>query len=144
MSRFFYGSDSSSGSSDEEELYSDNEEEEKKVAESSSEEDDSDDDDDDDDSDSSDSDGDGKTGANRFLKEASSDSESDEGEKVTLVKSAKDKRYDELDAIIRLMENAIKISDWGVINDSAFCIRPVTRDDERTTRDMRRSLRSTQ
>lgn len=116
MSRFFYGSDSdSSGSSDEEELYS--EEEAEKSEESSSEEDSNDEDGSD--SDSSDEEG-GKTGANRFLKEASDDSDSEEEDKVTVVKSAKDKRFDELEGIIRLVENAIKISDWGVISDSAF------------------------
>ncbi|KAL1301682.1 hypothetical protein AAFC00_005897 [Neodothiora populina] len=116
MSRFFYGSDSSSeGSSDEEELYSE-EEAEKSEQESSSEESE-DEDDDDEDSDSSDEEG-GKTGANRFLKEASDDSDSEEEDKVTIVKSAKDKRFDELESIIKLIDNAIKISDWGVISDN--------------------------
>jgi len=118
MSRFFYGSDSSSGSSDEEELYSGSEEEK---SENESAEESSDEEQDDDDSSSSDEEG-GKTGLNRFLKEVSSEEDSDEGEKVTLVKSAKDKRFDELEAIVRLVENAIKISDWGVINDSRFLL----------------------
>ncbi|GAB7351424.1 hypothetical protein MBLNU459_g2091t1 [Dothideomycetes sp. NU459] len=117
MSRFFYGSDSSSeGSSDEEELYSEEETTEKAAAESSSEEE-SDSDEDDSDSDSSDDEG-GKTGASRFLREASDDSETDEEDKVTVVKSAKDKRFDELEGTIRLIENAEKINDWGVISDN--------------------------
>lgn len=122
MSRFFYGSDSSSeGSSDEEELYSGDEAEAQKSDESSSSEDDSDDEGSgsDSDSDSDDEEG-GKTGASRFLREASDDSESDEEDKVTVVKSAKDKRFDELEATIRLIENAQKISDWGVISDSTL------------------------
>ena len=69
-----------------------------------------------DDDSSSDEEG-GKTGASRFLREASDDSESDEEDRVTVVKSAKDKRFDELEAIIRLIENAEKISDWGVISE---------------------------
>lgn len=122
MSRFFYGSDSSSGSSDEEELYSDEETpataEQKAAAADDSSDSDSDSDEEDSDSDSSSDEEGGKTGANRFLREASEDSESDEEDKVTVVKSAKDKRYDELEGTIRLIENAEKINDWGVINDS--------------------------
>lgn len=114
MSRFFYGSDSSSeSSSDEEELYSEEEEEQKSEEESSEEESDEEDSDED----SSDSDS-GKTGANRFLRDESSEDESDEEDDRTVVKSAKDKRFDELEGTIRLIENAQKINDWSVINDS--------------------------
>lgn len=114
MSRFFYGSDSSSeSSSDEEELYSEEEEEQKSEEESSEEESDEEDSD----SDSSDDEG-GKTGANRFLRDESSEDESDEEDDRTVVKSAKDKRFDELEGTIRLIENAQKINDWSVINDS--------------------------
>jgi len=34
-----------------------------------------------------------------------------------VVKSAKDKRFDELEATIKLMDNAGRISDWSVINE---------------------------
>lgn len=116
MSRFFHGSDSSSESSeDEEELYSEEEESEEDSSEESEEEEDESDDD-------SSSDDDGARGVNRFLKKdgfgaADSSDESDE-EKVTVVKSAKDKRYEELEATIRLIENAEKINDWAVVSES--------------------------
>ncbi|KAH9826453.1 Eukaryotic translation initiation factor 3 subunit C [Teratosphaeria destructans] len=112
MSRFFHGSDSSSeSSSDEEELYGD--EEERSEEESSEEE--SEEEEEDDDS-SSDDEG-GKTGASRFLREASDESEESDEDKVTVVKSAKDKRFDELEGTVRLIENAQKISDWHQINE---------------------------
>ncbi|GME63526.1 hypothetical protein GTA08_BOTSDO05563 [Neofusicoccum parvum] len=110
MSRFFTAVDSSSeSSSDEEELYSGSEEEEQSEEESSEEEEEESDDD------SSDSD-DGKTGAGRFLRDVSDDEGSDEEERVTVVKSAKDKRFEELEATIKAIENAEKINDWVVIS----------------------------
>ena len=111
MSRFFQGSDSESSSEEEFDLNENNEEESSEESSDEEEEDE-----DDDDSSSSGEEG-GKTGASRFLREASEDeSESDE-EKVTVVKSAKDKRFDELEGIVRLIENAEKIGDWNAIND---------------------------
>lgn len=111
MSRFFQGSDSES-SSEEEEYSLDEEEREEESEEEESEEEE----DEDEDEESSEEEG-GKTGASRFLREASDDeSESDE-DKVTVVKSAKDKRFDELEGTVRLIENAEKISDWNAIND---------------------------
>ncbi|PYH88260.1 eukaryotic translation initiation factor 3 subunit EifCc [Aspergillus ellipticus CBS 707.79] len=111
MSRFFYGggsdSDSESSSSDEE-LYSDREEAEEQSEEESSEDDDSE-------AESSDEE-DGKTGANRFMKNASESEESEDEERVTVVKSAKDKRLDELESTVKLIENAEKINDWAVIS----------------------------
>ena len=111
MSRFFHGggSDSESSSSDEEELYSDHEnevsdEEESSEEESSEEE-----------SSSSDEEG-GKTGANRFMKDIPESEESDDEDRVTIVKSAKDKRLEELEGTVRLIENAEKINDWAVIS----------------------------
>ena len=117
MSRFFHGSDSSSeSSSDEEELYSDEETRQAKAAAGSGEESSSEEEDEEGSSSSSDDEG-GKTGASRFLREASEEeSESDE-DKVTVVKSARDKRFDELDVTIHLIENAEKIGDWNAIND---------------------------
>jgi translation initiation factor 3 subunit C len=109
-SRFFAASDSSSDESSEEELYSNDEESEQENSDK-----DSDDDSDDDDDDSSDSGS--ETGANRFLKDASSDSESDDEDVNKVLKSAKDKRFDELEATIRLIENAQKINDWAVISE---------------------------
>lgn len=41
--------------------------------------------------------------------------ESEEEEKVTIVKSAKDKRLEGLESTIRLIDNAQKINDWAVI-----------------------------
>ncbi|KAL1800619.1 hypothetical protein ACET3X_000961 [Alternaria dauci] len=110
-SRFFAASDSSSDESSEEELYSNDEESEQEDSDKDSD-DDSDDDDDDDSSDSG-----SETGANRFLKDASSDSESDDEDVNKVLKSAKDKRFDELEATIRLIENAQKINDWAVISE---------------------------
>ncbi|OJD39830.1 eukaryotic translation initiation factor 3 subunit c [Diplodia corticola] len=108
MSRFFTAADSSSeSSSDEEELYSEEEEEEKSEEESSSE--------DESEEGSSDDDDEGKTGAGRFLRDVSDESDSDDEERVTVVKSAKDKRFEELEATIKAIENAEKINDWAVI-----------------------------
>ncbi|EHK99555.1 putative Eukaryotic translation initiation factor 3 subunit C [Glarea lozoyensis 74030] len=117
MSRFFQQGDSSSESesSDEEELYSEDSDNEEQKAESSDEQDD---DQEDDDSDSSDSEDGKKTGANKFLKN-DSDSESESGsdeERVKTVKSAKDKRLEELEASIKAIENGQKINDWGSIS----------------------------
>ncbi|EPE02161.1 eukaryotic translation initiation factor 3 [Ophiostoma piceae UAMH 11346] len=111
--RFFRsGNDSSDeSSSDEEELYSDEEVEDVE---------DSDDDDDDDDDSGEDSDSDSEggkgRGANAFLLDAS-DSEADSDEDTTAkVKSAKDKRFDELESTINTIENARKINDWGSVS----------------------------
>ncbi|KAF2432749.1 eukaryotic translation initiation factor 3 subunit C [Tothia fuscella] len=119
-SRFFArGGDSDDSSSDsDEELYDIEGVEEEKSEKDSSEED-SDLDDDDSDSDSS-SDEEGATGVNRFLKKSAGESnflkgddsdESDE-ERTAIVRSAKDKRTEELEALIRLTENAMKIGDF--------------------------------
>lgn len=115
-SRFFAGSDSSSeSSSDEEELYG--AEKAEAEEESSSEEDSDEDEDQDEDSDSDDE---SAGGVNRFLKSDDEDESSEEEEeKATVVKSAKDKKFDELEATVRLIENAEKIGDWGVISESA-------------------------
>lgn len=108
-SRFFAASDSSSDESSEEELYSNGEESEQEDSENGS---------DDDDSDDSDSSSGSETGgANRFLKDAESDSESDDEDVNKVLKSAKDKRFDELEATVRQIENAQKINDWAVISD---------------------------
>ncbi|USP73640.1 uncharacterized protein yc1106_00914 [Curvularia clavata] len=108
-SRFFAASDSSSDESSEEELYSNDEESEQEDSEQDSDED-SDDDDDSSDSGS-------EVGAARFLKDADSESESDDEDVNKVLKSAKDKRFDELEATIRLIENAQRINDWAVISE---------------------------
>ncbi|KAI1188311.1 eukaryotic translation initiation factor 3 subunit 8 N-terminus-domain-containing protein [Nemania serpens] len=122
MSRFFRtGDDSSSeSSSDEEELYSEEEEEEEKdVKESEEEESDEDEDEDEDESDeeSSDEEGVKKTGASRFLRGESSESEDSDEDQPKTVKSAKDKRFAELEATIDTIEKKQKISDWGAVSN---------------------------
>ncbi|KAG6011128.1 Translation initiation factor 3 subunit c [Claviceps pusilla] len=117
MSRFFRGGEDSSSdsSSDEEELYSDEEQQQHQQGSDQDDSDDSDDMNDSDDSDDSSSD-DGAGGANRFLRDAASDSESEEEEVRAKVKSAKDKRLDELDASIKQIENGQKNGDWTLIS----------------------------
>lgn len=117
MSRFFHGgdSDSDSSSSEEEALYSDHEEqseEESSEEETTSEEEGSDD------SDSEDSDA--GAGVNRFLRDAAASDESEDEDKVTVVKSAKDKRIEELEGTVKLIENAEKIGDWATISTGEF------------------------
>lgn len=116
MSRFFHGDSSSeSSSSDEEELYSE-EEVEEKVA-SDEDEDEEEEDDEDEDSSSEDEDGAKKSGANRFMRDADSESEeSSDEDRAKIVKSAKDKRLEELEATVKAIENGQKINDWGVIS----------------------------
>jgi translation initiation factor 3 subunit C len=112
-SRFFQASESSDSDSDEQELYSGSEDE----AAAASEEESSDDFPSGSDDDSSDDD-DAAGGANRFLKagaDSDSDSEeSDDGAKV--VKSAKDKRFEEAEAVVKLIDNALRINDWAVVS----------------------------
>ncbi|TQS38523.1 hypothetical protein Golomagni_00971 [Golovinomyces magnicellulatus] len=108
MSRFFHGDSSSeSSSSDEEELYSEEEDQENSDVEDSSDEDDS----------SSEDEGNKKTGANRFMKDADSESDdSSDDDRAKVVKSAKDKRQEELEITVRAIENGEKINDWGAIS----------------------------
>ena len=115
MSRFFTAQDSSSesSSSDEEELYSEEESDQKLKEESSSEEDDEDEDEES----SSDESAGGKTGVSKFLRyQASSDGESSDSDTPKVVKSAKGKRLEELEGIIKLIDNAKKINDWSSIS----------------------------
>ena len=116
MSRFFHGDSSSeSSSSDEEELYSEEEEEEK--AASDAEDSDEEEDEDEDESSSEDEDGAKKSGANRFMRDADSESEdSSDEDRAKIVKSAKDKRLEELEATVKAIENGQKINDWGSIS----------------------------
>ncbi|KAK0711690.1 eukaryotic translation initiation factor 3 subunit C [Lasiosphaeris hirsuta] len=121
MSRFFRGGDDSSSesSSDEEELYSGDEAEPKVAKDVAVDSDDESEEEDEEEeaSDSSDSDaGAQKKGLSRFLlDQESSEEENSDAEETTKVKSAKDKRHDELDATIALILNGQKINDWGSI-----------------------------
>lgn len=115
MSRFFKGglSDSDTSSSDEE-LYS--EEEESEAEKGSSSESGSEDE-----SEEAEESGDDE-GGSRFLKggRGGSDDESDEDEGKRVVKSAKDKRLEEIEASIKLIENGQKINDWVVISAGVY------------------------
>ena len=112
MSRFFTQGDSSSesSSSDEEELYSEEEGVQKSDEESSDEEGASDEE-----GSSSSSDEGGKSGVSKFLRDVASSDESEDEDKVTVVKSAKDKRLEELEGVVKIIDNASKIGDWSAI-----------------------------
>ena len=57
----------------------------------------------------------------RFLvDQASSESEGSDEEGATKVKSAKDKRFDELEATIATIQNRQKIDDWGSIANGMY------------------------
>lgn len=119
-SRFFRAiSDSESeSSSEEEELLS--EEEQPKTKGGKKDSDDSDDsDEEDEDSDEDESDDDGaqqsRKPMSRFMRDADSDSDSEEDVRK-VIKSAKDKRLDEFDAVVKTMENAQRIDDWVTIS----------------------------
>jgi translation initiation factor 3 subunit C len=119
MSRFFRGGDDSSSesSSDEEELYSGEEEEEQKsdVEDSSEEEDE--DEEQESDEESTDDEGAAKKGANRFMvSDDESESDESDAEETHKVKSAKDKRFDELEATINSITNGQKNGDWSLIS----------------------------
>lgn len=116
MSRFFTAGDSSSESSseDEEELYSGDEGAAAKVAEEESSEEEASDEEAED---SSSSDEGGKSGPSKFLRDAASSDESDDDEKTTVVRSAKDKRMEELDAVVNTIDNKLKVGDWGRVSE---------------------------
>ncbi|CUS10887.1 unnamed protein product [Tuber aestivum] len=108
MSRFFHGglSDSDTSSSDED-LYSEEEEEEEASADESGSEDESDEADKDDDDDA---------GLKFLSRGGGGDDSSDEEDGKRIVKSAKDKRLEEIEGSIKLIENGEKINDWVVIS----------------------------
>ncbi|KAJ3555352.1 hypothetical protein NPX13_g10371 [Xylaria arbuscula] len=118
MSRFFRSGDDSSSesSSDEEELYSE-EEEEENVEESEEEESEEEEDEEESSDESSDDEGVKKTGASRFLRGESSESEDSDEDQPKTVKSAKDKRFAELEATIDAIEKKQKINDWGAVSN---------------------------
>ncbi|KAI1795496.1 eukaryotic translation initiation factor 3 subunit 8 [Ganoderma leucocontextum] len=133
MSRFFRtagDSDSDSSSSEEEELMSGSDDEAPKQAApaakpamsrflKSAGDSDSDESSDEEESEiSSDEEGEAqaKPKLGRFVHGASSDDESDEDVK-RVVKSARDKRLDEMEATGKVMDNALKINDWVAISN---------------------------
>ena len=121
MSRFFRGGDDSSSdsSSDEEELYSEEEEEEEKSHDE--DEDESEEDEEEEEAEgSSDDEGAQKKGASRFMVDVSSESEESDVETTTKVKSAKDKRFEELEATITAITNGKKNGDWGLISSGSY------------------------
>lgn len=120
MSRFFRGGDDSSSdsSSDEEELYSEEEEEEKSQDE---DEDKSEEEADEEEAEeSSDDEGAQKKGASRFMVDVSSESEESDVETTTKVKSAKDRRYEELAVTVNSISNGQKNGDWGLISSGSY------------------------
>lgn len=126
MSRFFRGGNDSSSesSSDEEDLYESEEEQQEEQEES--EEEDEDEDEEGSDAESSDSDAGKAKGASRFL-EGWSESEESDTEQTTKVKSAKDKRHDELEATITAITNAQKINDWNIISNGMSRLARIVR-----------------
>lgn len=54
------------------------------------------------------------------MRDVSESEESEDEDRVTVVKSAKDKRLEELENTVRLIENAMKINDWAVISTGEF------------------------
>ncbi|KAK6501063.1 Translation initiation factor 3 subunit c [Arthrobotrys musiformis] len=130
-SRFFQGGLSDSESSSSEEDYSEEEEEELEEgpeAQGGSDDSESTEDDDDDDSDSdSDDDEDddeledgnaaeSQNKKNIFTRDVVDEEDSDEDGLRRIVKNKKDKRFEEIETSIRLIENAEKINDWFVIS----------------------------
>jgi translation initiation factor 3 subunit C len=109
-SRFFArGGDSDSESSDSEESLYDVDESEEGSEEDTEEETGEED------TDEGSSDEEGATGVNRFLKTKSggaADSDESDEEEGVIVKSAKDKRLDELEALIKKAENGLNIQDF--------------------------------
>ena len=115
MSRFFQGSDSDedSSSSSDEEIYSEEDEEQ------SDQDFQMEDDDEEDETEGEEGSGDedrGQDARKAFLRETVSD-ESDEDEGKRVVKSAKDKRLEEIEATSKAIENGGKINDWTVISN---------------------------
>ncbi len=56
----------------------------------------------------------------RFLRTEDSDEDSDEDEGKRVVKSARDKRLEEMEASGKQMDNALKINDWVAISNGMF------------------------
>ncbi|RVD85222.1 uncharacterized protein DFL_003549 [Arthrobotrys flagrans] len=124
-SRFFHGGLGDSESSSSEEDYSEEEEELEEDAQAedesdeseSTEDDDGDDSDDDDDGELEDGNaGESQNKRNLFTRDVVDEDDSDEDGLRRIVKNKKDKRFEEIETSIRLIENAEKINDWFVIS----------------------------
>ncbi|EWC44189.1 hypothetical protein DRE_06934 [Drechslerella stenobrocha 248] len=128
-SRFFHGGLSDSESSSSEEDYSEEEEledgnkdlgesEESESSEESDDDDDDEGDDDDDDDDESDARklAEGQNKSNIFKRGAVDEEDSDDDGGRRAPKNKKDKRFEEIEGSIRLIDNARKINDWVVIS----------------------------
>ena len=115
MSRFFQGSDSDedSSSSSDEEIYSEEDEEQ---SDQDSQMEDNDEGDETEEEGSGDEARGPATRRAFFLRDTISD-ESDEEEGKRIVKSAKDKRLEEIEATSKAIENGGKINDWTVISN---------------------------
>ncbi|KAJ3107916.1 Translation initiation factor 3 subunit c [Phlyctochytrium planicorne] len=118
MSRFFRAGSDSESESDSDISKSDSESEQSEEQDDSQEADSDDSDDDD-----QPKKGAPVSGKNRFLKgaaqsddESEDDDEDDMGGKKAM-RSAKDKRYDEMRAIVKLLNNGKKINDWVAIQN---------------------------
>lgn len=57
----------------------------------------------------------------RFLRTGSDESESEDEDVKRVVKSAKDKRLEEMEATGKVMDNALKINDWVAISNGTCC-----------------------
>jgi translation initiation factor 3 subunit C len=137
MSRFFKragdSSDSESSSSEEEELMSSDDEAPSAPAPTTkqpmsrflkgaagSDSDSSSDSDDDSDSDSDEASGQKKK--SRFLAGGGSDAEDSDEDTKKVVKSAKDKRVEEMEATGKVIENGLKINDWVAISNGGTIV----------------------
>ncbi|PFH61371.1 hypothetical protein XA68_17549 [Ophiocordyceps unilateralis] len=118
MSRFFRGGDDSSSdsSSDEEELYPGEEEDDQALEKGDSDSDEDEEASENDSDSSSDDDAGGRQGASKFLKDFDSESEDSDNEVRAKVKSAKDKRLDELESSVKQIENGQKNGDWTLMS----------------------------
>lgn len=137
MSRFFRAagdSDSDSSSSEEEELMSSDDEAPKQAAPAAkpamsrflksagdSDSDESSDEEESEMSSDEEEQAQAKPKLGRFVHGASSEDESDEDVK-RVVKSARDKRLDEMEATGKSMDNALKINDWVAISNGALIL----------------------
>ncbi|WVQ75178.1 eukaryotic translation initiation factor 3 subunit C [Cryptococcus sp. DSM 104548] len=119
MSFFAKLQDDSDSSSDEESMSSgsDNEQKPRKnMFQGSDSEDDSDDSESEEEEEMSDSDDDRAAAANKFLNDADSSDDEDEEEDKTVVLSARDKRFAEMDAAIHNIQNQVKNNDWVLVS----------------------------
>jgi len=124
MSSRFFAAGSDSESSSEEEEYSLDEEEQEDQEESSEESSEEESEEEESEEESSDEEGVGAArflkaggGASGFLKGESFSSEEDE-ERQIIIKSARDKKFDELEQTVKLISNAVKINDWAAVSDA--------------------------